>query len=299
MSDDGRGVAVEWWGDPLAWAELFALSNIAFLAVDVGIAHAVNAFAHPAEYVPVAFSLAAPVVLVLAMVLGGLRPSIGREATGRRRSSRALGLAVGWSSIAVGVAGALLHLDSAFFAQQTLRNLVYTAPFAAPLAYTGLGLLLLLNRMVDSRTLDWSRWVIALALGGFVGNFVLTLADHAQNGFFHPTEWIGVAASAWAVSSLGALLVVPDNRPLRRLVAGIVAVQVGVGLLGTYLHITANLGAPAGSLWDSFLYGAPLFAPLLFADLAVLAAIGIWGLARSRADRAAPGRREVGGRVGP
>ena len=93
-----------------------------------------------------------------------------------------------------------------------------------------------------------------------------------------PTEWIGVVASAWAVSSLCAVLVVHDNPPLRRLALAIMAAQVGVGLLGFYLHVMADLRSPAGSLWDRFLYGAPLFAPLLFADLATLAALGIWGL---------------------
>lgn len=289
MRDGPQGEPIKWWGDPLAWAELFALSNIAFLAADVGIAHAVNAFAHPAEYVPVAFSLLAPLVLVAAMVLGGLRPAIASESSGSRRLTRMLGLGVGWGSIVVGIAGVLLHLDSAFFGEQTLKNLVYTAPFAAPLAYTGLGLLLLLNRMVDSRTIDWARWVVFLALGGFVGNFVLTLADHAQNGFFHPSEWIGVVASAWAVSSLCALLVVYDNRPLLRLALTVMAGQVGVGMLGSYLHIMANLRSPTGPLWDRFLYGAPLFAPLLFADLAMLAAVGIWGVARPQATPASSG----------
>ena len=282
MRDATPGGPATWWGDPLAWVELFALSNIAFLAADVGLAHAVNAFAHPAEYVPVAFSLVAPAVLVAAMALGGLRPAPTGAGSGRSRLARGLGMAVGWGSIAVGIAGAILHLDSAFFEEQTLKNLVYTAPFAAPLAYTGLGFLLLLDRMVDARTVDWSRWVVFLALGGFVGNFVLTLADHAQNGFFHPTEWIGVVASAWAVSSLCAVLVVHDNPPLRRLALAIMAAQVGVGLLGFYLHAMADLRSPAGSLWDRFLYGAPLFAPLLFADLAMLAALGIWGLSRTR-----------------
>ena len=59
------------------------------------------------------------------------------------------------------------------------------------------------------------------------------------------------------------------------------AAQVVVGLLGFYLHVAANLRSPAGTLWDRFLYGAPLFAPLLFADLAMLAALGLWGLART------------------
>jgi hypothetical protein len=273
----------KWWGDPLAWVELFALSNVAFLAVDIGLAHAVNAFAHPAEYVPVAFSVVATAVLVVAMWLGGLRPASAAEGPGPRRLARGLGLAVGWGSVAVGIAGLLLHLDSAFFDEQTLKNLVYTAPFAAPLAYTGIGLLLLLDRMVDSRTVDWSRWVILLALGGFVGNFVLTLADHAQNGFFRPSEWVGVVASAWAVSSLCAVLVVYDNRPLLGLALTVMGAQVGVGLLGFSLHVMADLRSPDGPLWDRFLYGAPLFAPLLFADLAMLAALALWGVFRNQA----------------
>lgn len=276
----------KWWGGPLSWVELFALSNIAFLAVDIRLAHAVNAFANPAEYVPVVFSLIAPPVLIVALVLGGLRPALAGEGSGKRRLARGLGLAVGWGSVAVGIAGVVLHLNSAFFEEQTIKNLVYTAPFAAPLAYTGVGLLLLLDRMVESRTVDWARWVVLLALGGFVGNFVLTLADHAQNGFFRPTEWIGVVASAWAVSSLCAVLVVYDNRPLVGLALAVMAAQVGVGLLGFYLHVMADLQSPAGPLWDRILYGAPLFAPLLFADLAMLAAIALWGIARTQA---APG----------
>ncbi len=30
------------------------------------------------------------------------------------------------------------------------------------------------------------------------------------------------------------------------------------------------------SIRDNFIYGAPVFAPLLFANLAILALIGIW-----------------------
>src|SRR5262245_34822858 len=171
------------------------------------------------------------------MALGGLRPALPGEGSAACRRARGLGLAVGWGSVAVGIAGMLFHLDSAFFEALTLKNLVYTAPFAAPLAYTGIGFLLLLDRMVDSRTIDWARWLVLLALGGFVGNFALTLADHAQNGFFRPSEWIGVVASAWAVSTLCAVLVVYDNRPLLGLALAVMVAQVGVGLLGFYLHV--------------------------------------------------------------
>jgi hypothetical protein len=267
--------------------ELFAVANIAFLAADIGIAHAINAFAHPAEWIPVAFSLAATPVLLLAMALGGIRPAPAGSEVGkslRRRAARWLGMTVGFGSVAVGIAGLLLHLESQFFREATLKNLVYTAPFVAPLAYTGVGLLLLLDRMVDARTLEWAKWVALLALGGFVGNFVLCVCDHAQNGFFRPEEWMGVVAAAAATGILAGVLVVPDNRPLLWLGLGVMLVQVGVGLLGAYWHVRANLDQPLGTLWAKFLYGAPAFAPLLFADLAALAILALWALAR-----AAPG----------
>ena len=35
--------------------------------------------------------------------------------------------------------------------------------------------------------------------------------------------------------------------------------------------------------WDKLLYSALVFAPLLFADLAILAMLGLWGLLCQRA----------------
>jgi len=275
----------KWWADPLAYAELFALNNVAFLAVDIAIAHAINAFAHPAEWVPVAFSVAASAVLILAMLLGGIRPTLpGAEAEGRlgsrQRLARRLGMTAGWGSVAVGVAGLLLHLESQFFRDATLKNLVYSAPFVAPLSYAGVGLLILLDRMVESRSMAWARWLVLLSLGGFAGNFVLSLADHAQNGFFRPEEWAGVVSAAAAVGFLAAVLIIPDNRPLIVLASWVVLAQIGVGVLGFYFHVRANLANPAASLGDRFLFGAPAFAPLLFADLALLALLAFSALVR-------------------
>src|SRR5690606_7005875 len=106
------------------------------------------------------------------------------------------------ASVLVGIAGLFWQLESVFFHERTLRHLVYTAPFAAPLAYTGLGLLLLLNRLQRADSREWAQWVLVLALGGFIGNFFLSAADHAQNGFFEWTEWIPVISSALAIGVL-------------------------------------------------------------------------------------------------
>ncbi len=275
----------EWWASPKLWIEWFLVANLAFLAVDISLAHAVNAFEHRAEWIPVVFSIAATFLLLLAIALGRSVPALARrQMTGpvgwRKTLARWIGLQVGWGSIAVGIAGLIWHLRGDFFQEQTLKNLVYTAPFAAPLAYTGLGLLLILDRMVDARGQEWSRWVILLAAGGFLGNFVLSLADHAQNGFFYPSEWIGVIAAAVAFGFLIAQVIVPESRSMLVMNLALMVIQVVVGVLGFALHARGNLNNPAGSLWDRFVYGAPIFAPLLFADLALLAALGCWGQLR-------------------
>ncbi len=280
-----RLLGEDWWANPVLWVEWFLVANVAFLAIDIFLAHAVNAFQNRAEWIPIGFSLAATFLLLVAIALGGSVPArAGAEAHGGRRwrirLARAIGLAVGWGAIVVGIAGLLWHLQGDFFQQQTLKNLVYTAPFVAPLAYTGLGLLVLLDRMVDARSLEWCRWVILLAAGGFVGNFVLSLADHAQNGFFYPAEWIGVVTGATAVGFLLASVIVFDSRSLLALNLGLMAIQMLVGVLGFVLHGLGNLRGPGRSLWDNFIFGAPVFAPLLFADLALLAVLGLWAQAR-------------------
>jgi hypothetical protein len=261
---------VKWYRDHRLWLEAFVLVNLAFLSLDIYLAHSTNQFRNPAEYVPFYFSLAAPPVLLLGLIAG--------ELFGFRAPWRDLGYLVGWSSVGVGLVGVILHLDSGFFEERTIKNLVYAAPFAAPLAYTGLGLLLIMNRMVPAESEEWPRWVLLMALGGFAGNFIFSLTDHAQNGFFHSTEWIPVVSSALAVGFLLSPLVTPVGRSYIVVCAVILLAQAVVGLLGFYLHSVANLHGLSPSRWDNFVHGAPALAPLLFPNLVLLAGIGLWVL---------------------
>jgi hypothetical protein len=80
-----------------------------------------------------------------------------RERRGIASVWRDLGHLTGWCAIAIGLIGTVLHLDSHFFYERTIKSLVYAAPFAAPLAYTGLGLLLVMNRMVDRQSGEWPK----------------------------------------------------------------------------------------------------------------------------------------------
>jgi hypothetical protein len=255
-----------WFLRPQIWIEVFAILNLGFLTFDIYLAHSVNQFRKPEEYIPLIFSATAPLFLIVGLTLRDRWPAVWRD----------LGYLVGWVAVLVGLTGVILHLESRFFYERTLRSLTYSAPFAAPLAYTGLGFLLIMNRMVDPESEEWGQWVLLLTLGGFVGNFVFSLADHAGNGFFNPLEWVPVVASAMAVGFLAVPLVMRVSRPYLDLCVAILVLEAGVGLWGFILHAAGNLRGPSVHPFDNFTYGAPPMAPLLFPNLMVLGIIALW-----------------------
>lgn len=260
-----------WWTHRPFLLELFVVSNLAFLILDVYLAHSFNDFAHWAEWIPVYFAGGGTVALAVAVV---------QENRLRSQWPRWIGYVVGWAAIVVGLAGLVWHLEGWFFESVTLKSLVYSAPFVAPLSFAGLGCLLLLNRMEDPSAPAWGQWIVFLALGGFIGNFGLSLIDHARNAFFYWTEWIPVIVSALAVGTLAVLVVRPPTRRLLQFGYGVLGLQVVTGLLGAGLHLLPLLETEvaATGLWDALRYGPPVFAPLLFVDLAVLGALGLWDL---------------------
>ncbi len=253
---------------PQLWVELFVAANFAALAGDIFLAHSQNAFERPAEYIPLYFSLGAAAIMGAVIALRRRAPTVWRD----------VGHLVGWLAVAVGLAGVVLHLDSRFFYERTIRSLTYAAPFAAPLAYAGLGLLLIANRLVASGSREWAMWMLLLSLGGFAGNFVFSLTDHAQNGFFNPIEWLPVVSSACAVGVLAVPFIVDVTRGYLTLSALVVGVEAVVGVLGFGVHIVAVSRQPAASWFEKVLSGAPPMAPLLLPNLAILAGIALWSL---------------------
>jgi hypothetical protein len=248
--------------------EWFVVANLAFLGLDILVAHQENGFERHAEWAPVVFSCLGTLLL--------LPTAFGKRAAVARVADRV----VAAGAILMGMTGMIFHLESAFFAEQTLGNLVYSAPFLAPLAYVGVGLLLLLVRLEapDSPVFGW--WVVLLAFGGFVGNFGMSLLDHAQNGLFHWAEWVPVLSAAFGASFLLVVLLRPDAGFIR-ITYGVLGLQIVVGALGFVLHVAADLGRQALPFGQRFVFGAPAFAPLLFVDLALLAALGLWALSAS------------------
>jgi len=254
-----------WRTDHPLWVELFVLFNFGGLIGDIYLAHSQNRFHRASEYIPLYFSIAATLTLACVIPLRGGRP----------RLAQYTGHIIGWLAVAIGLTGVILHLDSQFFFERTIRSLTYAAPFAAPLAYTGLGLLLIANRLVDPQSREWPLWILLLALGGFIGNFVFSLSDHAQNGFYNPLEWLPVITSAAAVGCLTVPFVMEVTRPYVRWCAAVLGVQAVIGVVGFFLHAAAVARQPAASWFEKVLTGAPPLAPLLFPNLVLLGAIGL------------------------
>lgn len=277
--------------DHQLWVEVFVLFNFASLVLDIYLAHSTNEFRRASEYVPLYFSAVAPVVLLAGLV--------ARERFGYPAVWRDLGYLVGWAAIAIGLAGVILHLDSRFFYERTVKSLTYAAPFAAPLAYAGLGLLLVMNRMVAATVVEWAYWTLLLAVGGFAGNFVFSLTDHAVNGFFRPVEWLPVASSAFAVSFLLVPFFVTVGRRYLVLCAAVMGVQALVGVLGFLLHAAADYGGPSSSAFQNVVHGAPPLAPLLFPNLVLLGLIALWVLSRHLPEADAADERPAALRADP
>jgi hypothetical protein len=261
-------VGADWRTDYILWIEVFALVNLAFLSGDIYLAHSGNDFRYREEWIPFYFSLCAPVALGIGL--------LAREKWRRPGVWALLGYIVGGVAILVGCAGVIYHLDSQFFYERTILSLTYAAPFVAPLSYTGLGLLLLLNRMVPAEKVEWPLWLLFLVLAGFFGNFVLSLTDHAENGFIHWSEWIPVASSAFAVSFLLMPFFRRVNATYLKVCAAVLIAEAGVGVLGFLLHAMADMYGPSKNLFQNVVSGAPPLAPLLFPNLAVPGLVALW-----------------------
>jgi hypothetical protein len=144
-----------------------------------------------------------------------------------------------------------------------------------------------MNRMIADKETERAQWVIFFAFGGFVGNFIFSLAGHAQNEFLHRTEWIPVISSAVAVGFLIVPLSMKAERGCLSLCGLILLVQMAIGALGFGVQALAGWNKTGEKLFQRIVHGPPMFAPTLFCDLAGLALIGLWVLGRKHHAKAA------------
>ncbi len=255
--------------DPRRVLLIFAASNFLFMGFDVALAHSYNRFADPREWYPIAYSAMGGLTVLLYGVL--------REPGKLARSAFWI---MAWIGFSMGVAGLYLHLAHAAWHEVSLRSLVYAAPIAAPLSYSGVALIALTaDGFFDCLKSVSRRQCLLLLVGaGFSGNLALTTLDHARNGFFRPEEWFSVAAAAF-----GAVVLLwagasdkPSTREEYFTILAALVLQIFTGLIGFVFHLYADWHNIMATVPDKIIFGAPIFAPLLFCDIAVLGIIAVF-----------------------
>jgi hypothetical protein len=103
---------------------------------------------------------------------------------------------------------------------------------------------------------------------------ISSVLDHARLHFADPWLWLPTVAGifgAVAAVALGAI-----DHPLRSdllVYLSAMLLLIVVGIIGAVLHVQANLIAQGTIVAERFLRGAPVLAPLLFANVGLLGCV--------------------------
>lgn len=256
---------------------LFTSANLAFLALDVAIAHSENAFTPVYEWVPV---IGSPLGALTAFWLAlHRRPSAG--AVLLHVLCMLLGVAVGTLGLAFHLRAMLSPLGSIDWAWA-----VFSAPVIAPLSFAGvsliglvavfqesppgsgrLSLLNLLNLSAPMSKTQHLLWLVGL---GFVGAMAMSFLDHGQYGY-RLYEWIPIVAGGFAGSVVIQQALRPDAQRGDQVTYFWTMVGcIMVGMLGFAFHLSCDVADSGALSLERMRAFAPIFAPLLFGDLAIL-----------------------------
>jgi len=104
----------KWYEKRALLLDVFIIINLAFLVLDVYIAHSIEEFHSWETWVPVIFSAIGALILTVMLILQKLDLNHG--------AGRLASFLVGWASIIVGVWGMFLHLESQFFQVMSLKS---------------------------------------------------------------------------------------------------------------------------------------------------------------------------------
>jgi hypothetical protein len=182
-------------------------------------------------------------------------------------------------------------LPAAPAGQRVLLDLFFWAPpVLGPLAFALVGVLGLSAAWIeappDSGTLELlggrrlhlpyskSRAFFLLVGLGILIALISSTLDHARTRFDSPWMWLPLAAGVFG-TVVAALLGLTDH-PTRSDVAtysGAMLALMLVGGIGAGLHVDSNLIGRVTVVPERFLRGAPVLAPMLFANMGLLGLI--------------------------
>jgi len=109
---------------------------------------------------------------------------------------------------------------------------------------------------------------------GLLATLISSVLDHARTNFSNPWLWVPTAAGVLGtvVAALLGILDTPSVTDIR-IYLGTMILIILVGVTGVFLHAQSNLTSEGALVVERFLRGAPILAPLLYADLATIGLI--------------------------
>jgi len=267
---------------------IMAAINEIFLGVDIYLAHSISGTIVLREWIPIVFGPLAGVLLLLA----------GLIALRRRALATVIANVIFVASIAVGLLGAYYHLLRAVLPsgpageRVSVGLLVWAPPILGPLTFALVGVLGIsaawIERPADSGRLvllggrrfrlpySKTRAYFFLVGLGTLATVLSSVLDHARVHFQNPWLWIptipGIFGTVVPVI-LGAI-----DRPSRAdlfTYLGTMLLLILVGVVGAVLHIGDDLTAAGAFVGERFIRGAPVLAPLLFANMGTLGLLAL------------------------
>ncbi|GAB4574270.1 MAG: hypothetical protein Kow0077_19930 [Anaerolineae bacterium] len=303
-----EGIVLAGWRVPLTREQLMMLMvamNLAFLGLDIFLAHGMNGTIRPYEMIPIVFGPVAALLLLIA----------GLVAQRRRDLAILFAFVVLGVSIVVGLLGAYFHVQRAIppsgigSLDVGLALLVFAPPVIGPLTFSLVGVLGVIaavvedpvdsGRMVVPGLFSWHvpfsktrQYVIWVGLGS-LATLVSSVLDHGRFNFENPWVWLPTVVGVFSTVALvtyGFL-----EQPSRGDTWVVIVAQVAmilVGVIGFLLHVETDLATRNIIVPERFLRGAPFLAPLLFADMGALGLLALLPV-REKALQAAAARRKA------
>lgn len=267
---------------------LMAAVNEIALGLDAYLAHVLNSTIQTREWIPILFGPLAGVLLLIAGIISQRR----------RNLASTLATIVLLASIIVGLLGAYFHIirGSLPYAppgeRLTVGLLVWAPPILAPFSFALVGLLGIsaawIEKPMDSGTLSLpfgrylhlpyskTRAYFYMVSMGILIALISSVLDHSRHPWDNPWLWLPFSAGIFGmVVSVGMAVLKRPSRTDLITYLGAMILLILVGIIGTILHIDNDLTAHSAIIPERFLRGAPVMAPLLYANMGLLGIISL------------------------
>lgn len=262
---------------------LMTALNEILLGLDTYMAHSIGGTIRSGEWVPIIFGPSAGGLLLLA----------GLIAMRKRQLANIIASLAMLASIAVGILGSYYHLHRAILVnaptgqQFTALVMVYAPPLLGPLTFALIGILgisaaweedptdsgrlRLFGNLRIQMPLSKTRAYFLLTALFILATLLSSVLDHARTNFINPWLWLPTAVGGFATFvtlAMGAYARL-QRGDLWTFIAAM-GLMILVGLVGAVLHIERDLTGQGQLLLERVIHGAPLMAPLLYANMGAL-----------------------------